>query len=99
MKLTAKSFMLNLEETITIGELKANLVAGVMGTKDSFDIEFMDLDEITYMGIPINGYGNWKKFREFHKEMGIDFQAHIDKKFDEIFTKEAVEEFVKFVRL
>ena len=98
MKLTAKSFMLNLEETITVGELKANLVAQVMGTKEGFDIEFMDIIDITYMGIEINGWQNWKKFREFHKEMGIDFQAHIDKKFDEIFTKEAVEEFVKKIK-
>ena len=98
MKLTAKSFMLNLEETITVGELNANLVAQVMGTKEGFDIEFMDIIDITYMGIEINGWQNWKKFREFHKEMGIDFQAHIDKKFDEIFTKEAVEEFVKKIK-
>ena len=98
MKLTAKSFMLNLEETITVGELKANLVAGVMGDKDAFDIEFIDICDITYMGIPIEGYCNWKKFREFHKEMGIDFQAHIDKKFDEIFTKEAIEEYVKKIK-
>jgi len=98
MKLTAKSFMLNLEETITVGELKLTAVAQVMGDKDSFDIEFSDVTDVSYMGIEINGWQNWKKFREFHKEMGIDFQAHIDKKFDEIFTKEIVEEFVKKIK-
>ena len=98
MKLTSKSFMLILEETITIGELKATLEAQVMGTKDSFDIEFLDIDEITYMGTPIEGYANWRKFKEFHKEMGIDFSSHINKKFDEIFTQEVVKEFVNKVK-
>jgi len=97
MKLQSKSFMLILEETITIGELKATLAAQVMGTKDSFDIEYMDNYDISYMGIEIKGYDNWRKFRNFHKEMGIDFDAHMSKKFDEIFTKEVVKKYVNEV--
>lgn len=94
MKLTSKSFMLILEETISVGELTVTVEAQVMGTKDSFDVEWLDTTDISYMGIEISGYQNWKKFREFHKEMGIDFDAHINKKFNEIFTMEAVQEFV-----
>lgn len=97
MKLTSKSFMLHLEEDITIGELKATLVAQVMGDKDSFDIEYIDNYNISYMGIEIKGYENWKKFRAFHKEMGIDFDAHMSKKFNEIFTQDAVKEIVNKV--
>ena len=99
MKLTAKSFMLNFEETITVGELKTTVVAGVMGSKDEFDIEFMDQTNTSYMGIPIEGYQNWKKFRDFHKEMGIDFDAQITKKFNEIFTQEIMKEAVSKVKL
>lgn len=98
MKLTHQSFMLNIEEAVQVGELKATLVAQVMGSKDLFDIEFMDITDITYMGIEINGWQNYKKFKEFHKEMGIDFDAHLNKKFDEIFTTEAVKEIVKKIK-
>ena len=94
MKLTSKSFMLILEETISVGELKVTVEAQVMGTKNSFDVEWLDTTDISYMGIEISGYDNWKKFRQFHKEMGIDFDAHINKKFNEIFTEMAVQEFV-----
>lgn len=94
MKLHSKSFMLTLTEDITIGELKATLIAQVMGTKEGFDIEFMDQINTSYMGIELNGWQNWKKFRDFHKEMGIDYDAHIQKKFEEIFTVASVKKYV-----
>jgi len=94
MKLQSKSFMLMLTEEVTIGELKLTLVAQAMGTKEGFDIEFVDHYDITYMGIEIKGWQNWKKFREFHKEMGIDYDAHLQKKFEEIFTVAAVKKYV-----
>jgi hypothetical protein len=94
MKVLSKSFLLHLEETITIGELKVTALASVMGTKEGFDIEFADHYNIFYMGLPIEGYGNWSKFRDFHKEMGIDFDKHLTSKFEEIFTVETVKEFV-----
>jgi hypothetical protein len=94
MKLQAKSFMLHLTEDITIGELKMTLVAQVMGTKEGFDIEFTDTYDISYMGIDIKGWQDWKKFRDFHKEMGIDYDAHINKKFEEIFNVATVKKYV-----
>ena len=97
MKLISKSFMLHLEETITIGELKTTLLAQVMGTKEAFDIEYADNYDTSYMGIEIKGYDNWKKFRAFHKEMGIDFDAHMNKRFEEIFTEDAVQKYVNKV--
>lgn len=97
MKLVSKSFLLMLAEDVQIGELKTTLVAQVMGDKDSFDIELTDQINTSYMGIDFNGWQNWKKFREFHKEMGIDYGAHLEKKFEEIFTKEAVQKIVNKV--
>lgn len=94
MKLIAKSFVLHLEETITVGELKTTLLASVMGTKEGFDIEYTDQIDTSYMGMEIKGYQNWRKFRDFHKEMGIDFDAYLQKKFEEIFTVEAVKKYV-----
>ena len=40
----------------------------------------MEQINTSYMGIELNGWQNWKKFRDFHKEMGIDYDAHIQKK-------------------
>ncbi len=94
MRLVTKSFMLTIEEVVQIGELKVTMAAQVFGNKDQFDIELGDLPSITYMGIEIDGWQNWKKFRDFHKEMGIDYQALINKKFEEVFAEEAVKKLV-----
>ena len=99
MKLVAKSFMLTLTEDITIGELKLTMVAQVMGTKEGFDIEFADHFDISYMGIEIAGYQDWKKFRDFHKSMGIDYDVHLQKKFEEIFNVTSVKKFVNKIEL
>ena len=94
MKLQSKSFMLMLTEEVQVGELKATLVAQVMGTKEGFDIEFTDHYDIYYMGIEIKGYSDWKKFRDFHKSIGIDYDAHLNKKFEEIFNVASVKKYV-----
>ena len=94
MRLVAKSFLLHLEEEITLGELKLTLLAQVMGTKDAFDIEHTDNFNISYMGIEINGWQDWKKFRDFHKGMGIDFDKAIQSEFEKIFDVPNVKLFV-----
>jgi starvation-inducible outer membrane lipoprotein len=98
MKLQSKSFMLTFTEDVQVGELKATLVAQVMGTKEGFDIEFIDHFDISYMGIEITGYQDWKKFRDFHKSIGIDFDAHLNKKFEEIFNVASVKEHVNKIK-
>jgi len=98
MKLHSKHFILTLTEEVQVGELKATLVAHVMGNKDEFDIEFTDQINTSYMGIDMSNYQDWRKFREFHKAMGIDYDAHLTKKFDEIFTKEAVKVYVDKIK-
>ena len=97
MKLHSKSFMLMLTEEVQIGELKTTLVAQVMGTKEGFDIEFTDQINTSYMGIELTNWQNWKKFREFHKEMGIDYDTHLQKKFEEIFNVASVKKYVNKV--
>ena len=94
MKLQSKSFMLTFTEDVQVGELKATLVAQVMGTKEGFDIEFTDHFDTSYMGIEISGWQNWKKFRDFHKSIGIDYDAHLQKKFEEIFNVDSVKKYV-----
>jgi len=94
MKLHSKHFILTLTEDVQVGELKTTIVAQVMGNKEEFDIEFTDQINTTYMGIDVSNYQDWRKFRDFHKGMGIDYDAHLQKKFDEIFTSESVKKYV-----
>lgn len=98
MKLQSKHFILTFTEDVQVGELKATLVAQVMGTKEGFDIEFTDQFDVSYMGIGISGYTDWRKFRDFHKSIGIDYDAHLNKKFEEIFNVASVKQYVDKIK-
>jgi hypothetical protein len=53
----------------------------------------MDIENIKFNGIAIEGYENWKKFKKMNLEFGLDYDKALTEKFDEIFTKEAVSKF------
>jgi hypothetical protein len=96
MKITNKTITYILSHDIQIGELTATVEAMVFYTNaDSFDVDFADILDIKYMGVSIDGYDNWQKFKNFHKEMGIDYGKMIDDKFTEVFTKAAVLKLIK----
>ena len=100
LKITSKVLMVNVEFPLEVGPLKTTAIAGLHiyenedGTKGA-DVDFMGQDNTTYMGVAIEGYTNWEKFLEFHREVGIDFGTILNDKFDEIWTKEFTTEFVK----
>jgi hypothetical protein len=100
--LTHKSMNLQYEFDVQVGELKATLQATVWVHKNdnenTYDCEFMDVDNITYMGMEIKGYENWIKFKKFHKEMGIDFDTLLDKEFEKVMTKERLDKLVKDIK-
>ena len=98
MKLTTKTVMYNFEQEVTIGDLSATVIAQVWENGNSIDIEFIDHTNLIYRGIDISGYENWKKFRNFHKEMGIDFDKLLQVEFDKIFTKEAIRAAIKKIK-
>ena len=84
MKVTAATLMLNIENKIEVGPLKLNVIHQVClfegkNGEIARDIDFIDQTDVIYMGVPIStSYDNWKKFTNFHKEMGIDFDKLID---------------------
>jgi hypothetical protein len=100
--LTHKSMHLQYEFDVQVAELKATLQATVWvyknDDKNTYDCEFMDVDNITYMGIEIKGYENWTKFKKFHKEMGIDFDKALDTEFEKVMTKERLDKLVKDIK-
>jgi len=94
MKVTSKLLMLMVEVPIEMGELKCTAqmqVCRVLGKLGEDEIEFADINEISYMGIPIEGYSNWRKFKQFHLEMGIDWDKALTQKIEEM-TEDIIKE-------
>jgi len=98
--ITSKCLHLIASFPIEIGELKLTAEAMIFVNKNKegnnvAEVDFADLRDITYMGIPIDAYKGWKKFSEFHNEMGIDFNTAIDNKFIEVLNDDAVNYLIK----
>jgi hypothetical protein len=100
MKYINKITFTKLSESFSIGPLQFTLLATIVGGEDNeiFDIEFEDIDDITFNGVEIDGYKNWSKFKEVNLEFGLDYNKMVEDKFDETFTKEKVEEFLKGIK-
>lgn len=103
IKLTSKRLYLEYEFPVQVGELKATLLATVMVNKHddgtrTWDCDFIDVNEISYMGVAIDGYENWRKFKAFHNSMGIDFDIALDKEFAKVMTKAKIDKMVKEVK-
>lgn len=103
VELTHKSLHLQYSFDVKVGELTAKLQAGVWVNKNAqgettYDCEFQDTCDTFYMGMEIKGYDNWKKFRDFHKSMGIDFDKLLDKEFEKVMTKDRLDKLVKEVK-
>ena len=81
MKITSKLLMVNLEVPVQVGELKCmcefQVCRNLNSRDEKDDIDFIDIHQISYMGIEIKGYDNWGKFIKFHKDMGIDWMTVI----------------------
>jgi len=85
MKIESKLLMVNVHVPVQVGELKCiceyqvcrNLNSRDEDWQNRDDIDFMDITDISYMGIEIKGYDNWNKFKKFHMEMGIDWNQAI----------------------
>ena len=102
IKLTSKRLFLHYEFPVQVGELKATLEAMVVvfdndGVK-ACDCEYTDITNISYMGVAIDGYDNWRKFKVFHNSIGIDFDIALDKAFAEVMTKTKLDKLIKEIK-
>ena len=81
MKITNKCLTVNLEVPVKVGGLECTVEFQVqrdLGSRDEVDhIAFIDITNISYLGVPIKGYDNWNKFKKFHMEYGIDWNQAI----------------------
>lgn len=97
MEVTSSTLMLNVKTPVQVGELKMNVIHQVfvyMG-KDGIiakDIDLMDHTDVIYHGVPLdNTYSAWRKFVDFHKEMGIDFGKLVDEATEKAFDSKKVD--------
>jgi len=80
MKVTEQVLFINIEHNIVCGDgsfkatVEHQIVVGEKGT----DVEFMGTDNITFMGMPINGYKAYQQFKEKMSDMGIDIEEMVD---------------------
>jgi hypothetical protein len=97
MKITGKTLQVTFEHDVTLGhnnsiECTLSHVAYVYGLKDGgigIDIDFVDVIDVKFMGLPIeDGYRGFKKFKESMKEFGIDVDKMITEKEKEIVNEE-----------
>jgi hypothetical protein len=96
VKVTSATLMVNVENKIEVGPLKLTAIHQVClyENKDGsigHDVDLMDHTDVTYMGVPIDeDYKSWRKFVDFHKEMGINFDKLINEESDKALTEQNI---------
>ena len=80
MKVTGQILFVNVKNEIVCGDgsfkatVEHQLVVGENGT----DVEFVDIANITFMGLPIEGYKAYNQFKDKMSDMGIDINKMVD---------------------
>ncbi len=97
MEVTCSTLMLNVKTPVQVGELKMNVISQVcvyMGEDGILakDVDTIDYTDITYHGVPLDdSYDSWRKFVDFHKEMGIDFNKLVDEATEKAFDSKKLD--------
>jgi hypothetical protein len=106
IKVTSKTLMVNLEFPIEVGQVKLNAVCQAFISKSDEtgelegDFEFIDYNNITYMGMPISAYDGMNgmiKLKAFHSELGINLDSLISDEFDKVMTDEFQKVFISTI--
>jgi len=97
IKLDSKMLFVNFSVPVEVANLKATCIGQAHVHKNDkgnneWDVDFINIDDISYMGVPIKGYDNWKKFKQFHLEMGIDFGKAIETEYEKVVTEDALKQ-------
>ena len=91
MKIESQVLMVNISTKVEFEKagISLNVIHQVVvyeGDKGEIlnDFELMDYDDVTYLGMPVEGYKGVDKLRTQLKGWGIDFDEMIEKKVEEI---------------
>jgi len=74
------------------GSFKATAHHQLIVSDEGVDVEVMGVDHITFMGMPIEGYQEFKKFKEKMKEMGINIDKMVDDACEGLISQEFIDE-------
>jgi len=99
MKIKNKTLMLSFEYDVTVGNaIEATLVyqafvfEGKEEGKIEIELDFADVDNVKFMGMPIEeGYTGYKKFKTKMLELGINVDKLMDEKAAQLITDENME--------
>ena len=77
-RVESKRILVGIAVPVEIGQIKLDVVyqlcifpSKVLG-KLEYDMDLMDYENVTYMGMEVEGYKGFNKLKDFHLELGID---------------------------
>jgi hypothetical protein len=106
MKITQKTMMVTLENTVTIGNnnaIELTLVHQAFISRDKLsgiecDIELMDYTDIKFLGMDIdNGFNGFRDFKAKMLDLGINVDKLIDEKATALFEDMNMEKNLVFL--
>ena len=99
MKNVSKMLFVNTSNDIICGDgsFKATVIHQLVVTegeenKVDVDVNFLDIENIKFMGMPINGYSEYGKFKAKMEEMGIDIEEMVDEACVGIISNELIQQ-------
>jgi hypothetical protein len=101
MKITGKTLMVSISNTISVGNnnaIEATLEhqACLYENKDgsaAIEIDFNDVTDVKFLGMPIeSGYTGYKKFKTQMLDLGIDVEKLIDEATTNLFTHQDIKD-------
>ena len=99
-KVTSKTILVGIAVPVVIGQIKLDSIyqisiyQGVTDGKIHYDIDDIDYQNVTYMGMEIDGYKGFSKLKDFHKELGIDLSDLIMKASSEKLDPQDLEKWI-----
>jgi hypothetical protein len=99
-KVEQQTLLVNLSVPVQVGQIKLDNIYQVSVyrsktlNKIAFDIDDIDYQNVTYMGMEVDGYKGFEKLRAFHKELGIDIDNEIRKVASEKLDPQELEKWI-----
>ncbi len=101
MKVTGQVLFINVQHEIVCGDgsFKATVEHQIIVGKEGVDVDFVDIHNITFMGLPIEGHKAFRQFKDKMLEMGVDIDEMVFNKcvglISDSFIKECEAKFAK----
>jgi hypothetical protein len=80
MRVVNQTLFVSVQNDIVCGDgsFKATVEHQVIVGKEGVDVDFVDIVNITFMGMPIEGYKAYQQFKNKMSDMGIDIEQMVD---------------------